>query len=94
MEVILGRVIRSSFTAMANGINAQCISCAVLIVILSVVAISAEDKSPEVCARSGCVTGVSHDVGAGRSYEAFLGLPYARPPTKRYRFQVTYRLIP
>lgn len=51
--------------------------------------IQGDDKFPEVCARSGCVTGLLQE-GLGRQYEAFLGLPYARPPTKRYRFQVFF----
>lgn len=47
---------------------------------------SADEKNVEVCAKSGCVIGLSVD-GATRPYEAFLGLPYARPPTNRFRFQ-------
>lgn len=62
------------------------------IVILSVLLIGvySDNSFPEVCARSGCVVGVSQDTTAGnngRQYEAFLGLPYARPPTNRYRWQ-------
>lgn len=62
------------------------------LVLVSVLCITsvvrADEKSPEVCARSGCVTGLSVEGGVGKPYEAFLGLPYARPPTKRYRWQV------
>lgn len=51
------------------------------------ISISAQERGPEVCAKSGCVTGLALP-GLNRPYEAFLGLPYARPPTNRYRFQV------
>lgn len=48
---------------------------------------AAEAPNPQVCTRSGCVVGVAHE-GNNKPYEAFLGLPYARPPTRRFRFQV------
>lgn len=61
-------------------------------VLVSVV--HSDDKNPEVCARSGCVVGLSHSPeGIGRAYEAFLGLPYARPPTKRFRWQVINKIV-
>ena len=71
-----------------RGVSAVWTTLLVLFVGLLVV-VAVEEKAPEVCAKVGCVTGVNKSGGSRRAYEAFLGLPYARPPTNRYRWQVT-----
>lgn len=58
-----------------------------LVIAFAIASIQADDKHPEVCARSGCVTGLAKE-GISRSYHSFEGLPYARPPIQRYRFAV------
>lgn len=57
----------------------------VVLIVTIVKAASDDQGNPEVCAKCGCVIGLTSPAG---DYESFLGLPYARPPTKRYRFQV------
>lgn len=60
---------------------------AVLLFSAVISSVQGDEKNPEVCARNGCVIGLSNDATGRRPYESFYGLPYARPPTKRYRWQ-------
>ncbi|XP_055704086.1 juvenile hormone esterase-like [Phlebotomus papatasi] len=44
------------------------------------------ESDPKVCFSSGCVLGTT-SLGYHRPYEAFLGIPYARPPIAGSRFR-------
>ncbi|XP_059612674.1 juvenile hormone esterase-like [Phlebotomus argentipes] len=56
------------------------------VVFLATLAVVASENDPKVCFSSGCVLGKT-SLGFHRPYEAFLGIPYARPPVEGQRFR-------
>ncbi|XP_055688765.1 juvenile hormone esterase-like [Lutzomyia longipalpis] len=59
--------------------------CVVIFISLVVFGVFAEGE-PKVCFNAGCVRGTT-SLGYERPYEAFLGIPYARPPIEGQRFR-------
>jgi carboxylesterase type B len=56
------------------------------LVLLALAAASAEDIS--VKTNKGSVNGMREDLEGGKYYYAFKGIPYAKPPVGKLRFQV------
>ncbi|XP_058831532.1 juvenile hormone esterase-like [Topomyia yanbarensis] len=50
--------------------------------------------SPLVCISDGCIIGTTRNGLEGSQYEAFLGLPYAKPPLGKLRFRDTVPVEP
>ncbi|NP_001295468.1 venom carboxylesterase-6-like precursor [Athalia rosae] len=60
-----------------------------LIILLSGVALCLADESlPKVVTSLGIIEGYFKTSNAGRKYEAYEGIPYARPPVGEHRFKV------
>jgi carboxylesterase type B len=45
-----------------------------------------------VCFKNGCVKGTKMDGYQIESFEAFMGIPFAKPPIGELRFEVSYNL--
>lgn len=54
---------------------------------ISVVLVLSEESAPRVCIEDGCLLGKHFTSQKGSAYEAFLGVPYARPPVGELRFK-------
>lgn len=60
------------------------------LLILSIVAVSAQSPNPVVRVPHGTLQGTWKVSTKGRTYASFQGVPYARPPIGKYRFRVSY----
>jgi hypothetical protein len=67
------------------------IAFSVLIVLLKLVA--AASQNPVVCSESGCVRGKLMPGYQTKAFEAFLGIPFAKPPVGELRFQVNFYIF-
>lgn len=47
------------------------------------------DTIPRVKLRLGIIEGFVKETVTGRKFNAFEGIPYARPPVGKYRFEVS-----
>lgn len=78
--------------------STQCVVIA-LVVACFVISVSSSGEFPEypkylpsplVCIADGCIIGTERDGLDGSQYEAFFGIPYARPPVEKLRFRVSF----
>lgn len=63
-----------------------------LIAVVGVCAITADDAGPVVCMEKGCVRGKSFK-GNIKEFEGFLGIRYAKPPVGELRLKVSYKKL-
>lgn len=58
-----------------------------LLIIYTVTSVLSEVSQPKVCIDDGCILGKYYTSQKGNEYEAFLGVPYAKPPVGELRFK-------